>query len=293
MKRFATNTLTKNIAGLGLAASIVFGPAALAQEVRDPIEPVNRAVYQFNDTLDRALLKPVAQGYRAVLPEPVRDGVNNFFSNLRDPWIGLNQMLQGKVHDGFSDWMRFVTNTTFGLLGIFDVASEGGIPKHDEDFGQTLGVWGFDSGAYLVLPFFGPSSVRDGSGRVVDSIGYLPWKGPDYLNFEDEVAWRNALVAADVINTRANLLEASNILEEAALDRYAFVRDAYLQRRRSQVYDGKPPAAKSTEVDDLQPEGLRIALPQATSRAMEPAIVPEVLMPATLPLAALGQDERL
>ena len=210
----------------------------------DPIEPVNRAIFEFNDTVDKAVFKPVAKGYKAVTPEPVRTGVNNFFSNLRDPWTGLNQLLQGKVEEGVTDLMRFVTNTTFGIVGIFDVASEAGMAKHQEDFGQTMGVWGADTGPYLVLPIFGPSNVRDGVGTLVDSYGYLPWKGPEYLGVHDYVAWRNALTAVDMINTRANLLDAINVMEEAALDRYSFVRDAYLQRRRSQVNDGKSPERK-------------------------------------------------
>ncbi|HKY03032.1 MAG TPA: VacJ family lipoprotein, partial [Burkholderiales bacterium] len=142
---------------------------------------------------------------------------------------------------------RFVTNTTFGIVGIFDVASEAGMAKHDEDFGQTMGVWGLDTGPYLVLPIFGPSNVRDGAGRLVDSYGYMPWKGPEYVGIHDYVAWRNALTAVDVINTRANLLDAISVMEEAALDRYSFVRDAYLQRRRSQVNDGRSPDRRSPD----------------------------------------------
>lgn len=223
------------------------GCATTGGDPRDPIEPVNRAVFQFNDTVDKAVLKPVAQGYKAVLPRPIRTGVTNFFANLRDPWIALNQILQGKIEEGATDFMRFVTNTTFGLAGIFDVASEGGMEKHDEDFGQTLGVWGLDTGPYLVLPILGPSNVRDGAGRVADSAAYVPWEGPGWADAGDEVAIRNSLTTVDLIQTRAGLLDASNVLEEAALDRYAFVRDAYLQRRRSQVYDGNAPSQRDDE----------------------------------------------
>ena len=244
-------------------------------DARDPIEPVNRAVFQFNDTVDKAVLKPVAQGYKAVLPSPIRTGVTNFFANLRDPWIALNQILQGKIEEGATDFMRFVTNTTFGLVGIFDVASEGGMEKHDEDFGQTLGVWGLDTGPYLVLPIFGPSNVRDGTGRIADSAAYLPWQGPRLADAGDEVALRNSLTAVDTIQTRAGLLDASNVLEEAALDRYAFVRDAYLQRRRSQVHDGNAPAQRYDD-DYYQDAPAASGAPGA-----EPSVAAPVVPPST------------
>ena len=249
------------------------GCATTNGDPRDPIEPVNRAVFQFNDTVDKAVLKPVAQGYRAVLPGPVRTGVTNFFANLRDPWIALNQILQGKIEEGATDFMRFVTNTTFGLAGIFDVASEGGMEKHDEDFGQTLGVWGLDTGPYLVLPILGPSNVRDGAGRVADSAAYVPWEGPGWADAGDEVALRNSLTAADLIQTRAGLLDAGNILEEAALDRYAFVRDAYLQRRRSQVYDGNAPSQRDDE-DYYQQAPAKSGEPRAEPSAAAPVVSP-------------------
>lgn len=254
---------------IALAAAALLAGCATADNPSDPIEPVNRAVYTFNDNLDRAVLKPVAQGYKAVLPDPVRDGVRNFFSNLRDPWIAVNQILQGKVEEGATDFMRFVTNTTFGLGGIFDVASEGGMQKHDEDFGQTLGRWGLGSGAYLVLPLLGPSTVRDGAGKIVDSFAYLPWHGPEWLDAQHYVAWRNTLTAIDVINIRASLLDAGNVLEEAALDRYAFVRDAYLQHRRNQVYDGNPP--RQPRHDALEIEGARLPTFTDAKPIVEPA----------------------
>ena len=241
---------------------------------KDPLEPMNRAVYNFNDGVDRAVVKPVAQGYRAVLPSPVRASVNNFFSNLRDPWTAVNQLLQGKVEAGATDLMRFVTNTTFGVLGLFDVASEAGMVKHEEDFGQTLGVWGLETGPYLVLPIFGPSNARDATGRVVDSVGYLPWRGPEWLDMDHHVAWRNSLTALDMINTRAELLDASNALEEAALDRYSFIRDAYLQRRQSQVNDGKAPDRKARAQEMLDLDAARVpaevqALPKAEKLSSE------------------------
>ena len=236
-----------------LAASIALcGCTTMrAPDPRDPWEPVNRATFEFNDVLDRALIKPVAQGYRAVLPSPIRTGVRNFFANLQDPWIAVNQLLQGKLEPALSDVGRFILNSTFGLAGVFDVASDMQIPKHNEDFGQTLAVWGFDFGPYLVLPLLGPSSVRDGIGRAADAyLGYLPWQVPKWFDFDHRVAWQNSLFALDVVQTRANLLDATNALEQAALDHYAFLRNAYFQRRRNLIYDGNPPPERPPPDDE-------------------------------------------
>ena len=221
------------LVGLIAAASLLAG-CATATNPRDPIEPFNRAIFSFNEGVDRAVLKPVAQGYRAVLPEPVRAGVGNFFSNLEDLWIAVNQVLQGKITEGIQDTARFVFNSTIGMLGLIDIASDMGLPKHDEDLGQTLGRWGIASGAYIVLPFLGPSTVRDGAGRIADTQADIVW------NIR-HVPTRNTLAVTRGISDRADLLETVRILEEAALDKYGFIRDSYLQRRRSQVYDGDPP----------------------------------------------------
>jgi len=207
---------------------------------RDPYESVNRAVYSFNDGLDRAVLKPVATAYRDVLPSPLRVMVRNFFSNISDVFIGVNNVLQGKPGEGFNDWARVLFNTTFGLAGINDVASEMGFEKHNEDFGQTFGVWGVKSGPYLVLPFFGPSDVRDGVG-----LGFDLYASP-LLGYHN-VPVRNSMAALRVVNDRSELLEASTIVEQAALDEYAFRRDFYLQRRRSLIYDGNPPRERPPE----------------------------------------------
>lgn len=201
----------------------------------DPLESFNRSVYAFNDAVDQAVLKPAAKGYEAVVPRPFRDMVGNFFGNLGDLWTAANQMLQGKPADAFSDLSRFVVNTTFGFGGIADVASEMGLEKHDEDFGQTLGVWGVPSGPYLVLPLLGPSSFRDAPARALDMVA-------DPL---DEIGSRgqtNNLWLTRLIDGRARLFPAERVLEGAALDKYSFTRDAWLQRRRNQVYDGNPPA---------------------------------------------------
>lgn len=207
---------------------------------RDPYESVNRAVFSFNDGLDRAVLKPVATAYRDVLPSPLRVMVRNFFSNISDVFIGVNNVLQGKPGEGFNDWARVLWNTTFGLAGINDVASEMGFEKHNEDFGQTFGVWGVKSGPYLVLPFFGPSDVRDGVG-----LGFDLYASP-LLGYHN-VPVRNSMAALRVVNERSELLEASTIVEQAALDEYAFRRDFYLQRRRSLIYDGNPPRERPPE----------------------------------------------
>jgi len=235
--------MTMRLAAALAAAILMAGCATqgLAPSERDPFEPVNRAVFEFNDNADRFVFKPVAEGYKFVLPDVVRTGVRNFFSNLRDPWNAVNQLMQGKVELALSDGWRFIANTTFGLGGIFDIATDMRLPKHNEDFGQTLGVWGLDTGPYLVLPLWGSSSVRDGVGLIADAYAYLPWWIPDWLDLSHRVAWQNSLTALDFVNVRAGLLGATDILEQAALDRYAFVREAYFQRRRNQVYDGNPP----------------------------------------------------
>jgi phospholipid-binding lipoprotein MlaA len=214
------------------------GCATTAANPGDPLEPLNRAIFGFNENVDKAVLKPVAQGYRTVVPQTVRTGVTNFFSNLEDLWISANNLMQGKVEFALGDFLRFTFNSSFGLLGVMDVASEMGLEKHNEDFGQTLGRWGVGSGAYLVLPLLGPSTVRDGAARVVD------WQG-DIVGNLSNVPTRNSLYATRVVSDRANLFDATGILEEAALDKYTFVRDSWLQRRRNLVYDGNPPREPS------------------------------------------------
>lgn len=213
---------------------------ACAQDPRDPIEGFNRAVFAFNEGLDTFLIRPVAQGYDAVLPSPVRTGVGNFYNNIGDLFVSVNSLLQGKPGDAVGDASRFVFNSTFGIAGIFDVASEMGIEKHDEDFGQTLGRWGAGPGPYLVLPVYGPRNVRDAAGLVLDA-------STDPVGGIDHVPTRNTLTALRLVNQRANLLPADKIIEEAALDKYSYLRDAYLQRRQSLVFDGRPPREPEAE----------------------------------------------
>jgi phospholipid-binding lipoprotein MlaA len=226
------------LAGL-LALCFALCGCATASNPRDPFEPFNRGVYQFNEQLDRFVLKPTAEAYRFVLPQFVRQSVTNVFSNLNDVRVGLNNTLQGKFTTAYADFGRVMINSTLGVLGLFDIASEAGIEKHQEDFGQTLGWWGIGDGPFLMLPLFGPSSARDLAGFGVD---YLT----DPVTYVDPSRAQNQLTGTRLVNRRAELLEAKKVLDAAALDEYEFVRDAYLQRRRNLVYDGKPPADKDS-----------------------------------------------
>ena len=207
---------------------------------RDPLEPFNRGVYQFNDAVDRTVLKPVATVYRNVTPVRVRQGVGNFFGNLEDVWSFVNNALQFKGQAALDSLKRFGVNTFVGWGGIFDIASEMDIEKHTKDFGHTLGYWGVGPGPYLVLPLLGPSTLRDTVALPVDLQG-------DIVSHVTHIPTRNTTMAVRVVDNRAALLKASTMLEEAALDRYAFTRDAYLQRRRSVIYDGNPPEEDTVE----------------------------------------------
>ncbi|MGZ5650158.1 MAG: MlaA family lipoprotein [Usitatibacter sp.] len=207
---------------------------------KDPWEGLNRKTYAFNDALDRAILKPVAQGYERVVPDFAREGVNNFFDNLDDIATSLNNLLQGKAKEGFSDAGRFAVNSVFGVFGLWDIATPLGLEKHNEDFGQTLGWWGVQPGPYLVLPLLGPSTVRDAPSKAADPS----WYYNTYLN-SNLTYW--GLWGFEKVRSRANLFKAEGVLEEAALDKYSFIRDAWWQRRRNMVYDGNPPREKDEE----------------------------------------------
>ena len=218
---------------IGVMVGCASIPAGVAHSPHDPWEPFNRSVFEFNEGLDTYLLKPVVAGYRFVLPEFVRDGIYNFFSNYSDIYTALQNLLQGKPDYAFSDLMRVVVNTTFGLGGLIDMATPGGLPKHKEDWGQTFGVWGIPSGPYVVLPFFGPSSVRDIFGTAADLES-------DYLfRLLPDVALRNSLTGLRVVNARNTYYEAGDLLDGAAIDKYSFVRDSYIQRRAYQINEGR------------------------------------------------------
>jgi phospholipid-binding lipoprotein MlaA len=219
-----------------IALCLVAGCATVSgpPHPKDPWEGYNRSMFTVNDALDQAVLKPVAETYVKVVPAFAQEGVNNFFGNLEDLSNGINNILQGKVTDGFSDFARLAVNTVFGIAGLWDVATPMGLEKHNEDFGQTLGTWGMPAGPYFIIPFLGPSSVRDAPARYVDPRFF-------YNRGIEEIALRNTLFVTDVIRSRANVMKAEKVLDEAALDKYSFVRDAWLQRRQNQVYDGRPP----------------------------------------------------
>jgi phospholipid-binding lipoprotein MlaA len=213
----------------------------------DPFEPVNRKIYVFNEKLDRYVLKPVAQGYQKVVPDVVDRGVTNFFGNITDLPIALNNLLQAKPLDAASDLSRVALNTSFGFFGLVDVASQIGLPKHEEDFGQTFGRWGMQKGPYIVLPVLGPSTMRD-------TLGLVPDHFTDAVTYAEPRRLRWGLRVVYAIDKRADLLATTRVLEEAALDPYSFTRDAFLQRRRYLVYDGNPPEEEGEEFELLDEE---------------------------------------
>lgn len=251
--------------------SLVAGCASPAtRNPADPLEPMNRAIFKFNDVADRVALKPIAKVYDAVLPQFVRTGARNFFSNLDDVVVVANDLLQLKFTEAAQDTTRLVGNTVFGVFGLIDIASMSGIPKRNEDFGQTLGYWGLGPGPYLVLPFLGPSTVRDGSGRLVDAYIDPVW----YIS---DVPVRNTTVGIRLVDARASLFPAERLLEQAAVDKYAFLRDAYLARRINLIYDGNPPRKRDEFEEELFEDDEDM---QGAPDRDLPGIVPPVPPPA-------------
>lgn len=223
-----------------VALALLLGGCAspVHRTAHDPLEPVNRAIFTFNEKADKYVAKPVAQAYEKIMPQPVRTGVRNFFNNLDDVTVVMNDLLQLKFKNASRDSVRLVANTVFGGFGLVDVAGMRGLTKREEDLGQTLGYWGVGTGPYLMLPLLGPSNLRDGpamyiSGSTVDPLWH-------YRN----VTLRNSAVVLRSLNQRAQLLSTQRVFEQAAVDRYAFLRDAYVQRRLNLIYDGDPPRSR-------------------------------------------------
>ncbi|WP_420957013.1 VacJ family lipoprotein [Burkholderia gladioli] len=246
----------------------------------DPFEGFNRTMYKFNDTVNTYALKPVAKGYQWAVPQPVRDSVTNFFSNIGDVYIAANNLVQLRIADGVGDIMRVVINTVFGVGGLFDVATVAKLPKHTADFGLTMGHYGVPSGPYVVLPFLGPSTVRDTAGLAVDYAGNpLTYVSPDALSW--------SLFGVNLINTRANLLGAGDVLDAAAIDKYSFVRNAYLQRRQSLIAASGGPGGRKAAASvpdyssdalpkyDVPEDGAASAAPASGADAASSAAVPD------------------
>ncbi|CAE6772581.1 hypothetical protein R75461_05458 [Paraburkholderia nemoris] len=267
------------MATFALATATLVGCSTVQTPTKgDPLEGLNRTIFTVNDKLDQYALKPVAKGYVFITPQPVRDSVTNFFSNIGDVYIAANNLLQLKIADGVEDIMRIVINTVFGVGGLFDVATLAKLPKHDNDLGLTLGHYGVPAGPYLVLPLFGPSTLRD----AVGSIGNYYVNPLSYIH-PDGLSW--ALYGLNVVNTRANLLNAGDVLEGAALDKYSFVRNAYLQRRQYLLSDGKQsqslpnygdeaPLPKYDDVDSGAAAGTQGAAAKASAASGAAAATP-------------------
>jgi phospholipid-binding lipoprotein MlaA len=248
--------MLKNLLVIAFTTLLV-GCASTGAPPADPLEGLNRATFKFNDAVDGAVLKPLAKGYQVVTPQFVRSGVSNAFSNVGDVGNSVNNLLQGKPVSALSDLGRLVVNSTLGILGLFDVATPMGLEKSNEDFGQTLGKWGMGSGPYVVLPLLGPSTLRDAIGLAADSQ-------LSATSDIDHVRTRNSVTGLNIINIRAELLGTTKTLDEASLDKYQFLRDAFLQRRLNQVHDGKVPSALRDKLE----ESLEVpATPSATAPA--------------------------
>ena len=267
-RSLAAFTLVVTIAAALAGCTTIRDARAGPGQRLDPWESWNRKVFNFNDDVDKAVLKPVATAYSNVVPQPVRRGVGNFFGNFADAWSAINNLLQGKFQAASEDATRVGANTLFGLFGVLDVASEMGLEHHYEDFGQTLGFYGIGAGAYVVLPILGPSTVRDAAAIPVDRLAAPP-------SFFDGTRIPVGLTVLQIVNTRAGLLGASRVLDDIALDRYTFVRDAYLQRRRSLVFDGdvpETPAAPEAAASDAAGAAAgNLAPPAAATPASAPA----------------------
>ena len=285
------------LAVLALVAGCASAPGSA--DPRDPWERYNRSMYEFNDALDTAIVKPVATVYRNVLPSPVRTGVGNFFGNLGDVWSFVNNVLQAKPEGALSSFWRVVINSTVGLGGVLDPATEMRLDRRREDFGQTLGRWGVPPGPYFVLPVLGPSTLRDSAALPVDFYGSV-------VGHVSDIPVRNSLIALQMVDTRATVLGATELLDAAALEPYTFQRDAYLQKRRNDVYDGNPPEDEERyDLDDAEAPAEAAAAPgsaaqpaarrgaRGRARALRPAVAPASAAPAApqVPTSGSGPAE--
>jgi phospholipid-binding lipoprotein MlaA len=237
---------------LSLVMSFLVGCASIPEgqprSKKDPWELVNRNVFSFNESIDKYAIKPITKVYEFIFPVYVRERFSNVFANVGDVYTAVNQLLQGKPKTAVEDLTRVIINTTFGIGGIFDVATEAGLEKHSEDFGQTFGVWGIKDGPYMMLPLLGPSNVRDTVGWAFDIQTDI------LLTYIDNIPVRNAITGIRIVDQRSKYLSSTSLLGEAAFDKYTFIRDAYIQRRRNRIYDGNPPLID--EDDDIPDEML-------------------------------------
>ncbi len=262
---FSRSIRSMLLVAVGLVLAVLQGCAVSpGANPRDPWEPFNRNVSNFNEGLDNAVIKPVATAYQSVTPQIMRTGVNNFFGNISDVWSLVNNVFQLKPAESVETLFRVGVNTTVGLFGLIDVATELKLEKHTEDFGQTLGYWGTPTGPYVVLPLFGPSTLRDTLALPVDAKGNL-------VNSLNDVALRNSLITLRLVDLRANLLRAGNLLDAAALDKYSFTRDAYLQRRRGQISGPRDDVIWDEERYDLPLPATDAGAPTPSTQEVKPA----------------------
>jgi phospholipid-binding lipoprotein MlaA len=268
---------------LALTALMLAG-CATTQD-KDPLEPFNRKVFGFNEALDTAVVKPVATGYAAVTPSGIQAGIANFINNFKDVWSAVNLLLQGRPGAAAQEVLRVGVNSTFGMAGFVDVATSMALDRHNEDLGQTLGVWGVPDGAYLVLPFFGPSNVRDAVALPADQ-----YVTPARTLLEPRDAMGMRLL--QITSARAQALEATGLLSDVALDKYAFVRDAYLQRRRNLIYNGEPPEDQALWAPEMAPGAVLWASANWTAQPSSP-LNASLTLPGAKHLAAFWQQGEL
>lgn len=272
-----------------MSGALALGGAALLQGCatgpleRDPMEPWNRQVFSFNEAVDRTVLQPVARGYNAVVPSPVRTGVRNFMGNIGDAWSTVNLFLQGRFVDGTLGVIRVSVNTTFGLLGVLDVATPMQLERQNEDLGQTFGVWGMGPGPYVVWPFLGSSTARDSVALPGDL-----YASPSSLG--ETAAQGLAITGLRLVSVRANILEATNLLDDVALDKYSFVRDAYLQRRQNLIYEGNPPESNLDDEEGDEDDDVLYAPSEPEAPASEPA--PQAPAAASAPASGASGASR-